>query len=136
MVAIGREQQYCMVNGCQNLLNLTVTLQVTEDLVTWGNKGFSLQLNSYPQPGQTCQGEPLDWFQYIIYVLDGQLSWEIQYWANAKSYSDTMRWPPGYAQIRQIRHRGCPVYPTTTCSLRSGRRRQARFRLARSCRFS
>ncbi len=96
MAALGGSNNTNLVNGCQNLLNLTVALQVTEDLVTWGNKGFSLQLNSYPQPGQTCQGEPLDWFQYIIYVLDGQLSWEIQYWANAKSYSDTMRWPPGY----------------------------------------
>jgi Tachylectin len=85
-----------LVNGCQNLANLTVTLQVTQDLITVNNDGFSLQLNSYPQPGLTSQGEPLDWFQYIIYVLDNQLSWEIQYWANAKSYSSTQRWPPGY----------------------------------------
>ncbi|MGC2404474.1 MAG: hypothetical protein WA510_32085 [Acidobacteriaceae bacterium] len=85
-----------LVNGCQNLENLTVTLQVTQDLITVLNNGFSLQLNSYPQPGLTSQGEPLDWFQYIIYVLDNQLSWEIQYWANAKSYSSTQRWPPGY----------------------------------------
>jgi hypothetical protein len=85
-----------LVDGCQNLANLTVTLQVTQDLVTVNNDGFSLQVNSYPQPGLTSQGEPLDWFQYIIYVWNGQLSWEIQYWANAKSYSNTQLWPPGY----------------------------------------
>ncbi|MGH9345179.1 MAG: hypothetical protein ACRD19_15645 [Terriglobia bacterium] len=96
MSVLGGSNNTNLVNGCQNLDNLTVTLQVTQDLTTWGNKGFSLQLNSYPQPGLTSQGEPLDWFQYMIYVLDNQLSWEIQYWAHAKSYSSTMLWPPGY----------------------------------------
>ena len=39
MAAFGRNNNTNLVNGCQNLLNLAVTLQVTDDLVTWGNKG-------------------------------------------------------------------------------------------------
>ncbi len=64
--------------SCQSLQGLTVTLQVTEDLVTLADSGFSLQLNCYPQPGQIPQGQDLPvsdvgdlsltWFQYIIIV--------------------------------------------------------------------
>ena len=70
-----------LVDSCQNLQNLTVTLNVTEDMVTVGNTGFSVQLNSYPQPGSTSQNQSINWFQYIIYVggpLNNQLGWEIQ----------------------------------------------------------
>jgi len=38
-----------LFDNCQSLQNLTVTFHVTQDLVTSGNNGFSLQLNSYPQ---------------------------------------------------------------------------------------
>jgi hypothetical protein len=80
-----------LVDNCQNLQNLTVTLDVTEDLVTLGNTGFSLQVNSYPQPASQSQGQTLNWFQYIIYVLQNSLWYEIQYWAVGSS-----SWPPGY----------------------------------------
>jgi hypothetical protein len=37
---------------CNNLQGLTITLNVTEDLVTVGDIGFGLQLNCFPQAGQ------------------------------------------------------------------------------------
>lgn len=89
-----------MVDNCQNLQNLTVTLNVTQDMVTLGNTGFSVQLNCYPQPGSVAQGQTLNWFQYIIYVggpINNQLGWEVQYWAvGATSYAPGQLWPPGY----------------------------------------
>lgn len=88
-----------LVDNCQNLQNLTVTLDVKQEMITLRDDGFSLQLNSYPQPTSYSQGQHLYWFQYIIYVggtFDNELSWEIQYWANAKSYAPGQLWPPGY----------------------------------------
>jgi hypothetical protein len=85
-----------LINNCANLENLTVTLTVTEDLITVGDTGFSMQVNSYPPAGQTAQGSPLWWFQYIIHVSEGSLWWEHQYWANASSYAPGQLWPPGY----------------------------------------
>ena len=40
-----------LINNCQNLSNLTVQLQVTQDLITLEDTGFSVQLNCYPQIG-------------------------------------------------------------------------------------
>jgi len=83
------------IDNCQSLQNLTVRLQVLETLVTSGNTGFSLQLNSYPQPGSTSQGQALSWFQYVLYAggaVNNQLAWEIQYWAIPAPGA----WPPGY----------------------------------------
>jgi hypothetical protein len=89
-----------LVNNCQNLQNLTVTLNVTQDLITLGNSGFSLQLNCYPQTTSVSQGKTLNWFQYVIYVgFPGAnaLGWEIQYWSiGSQSYSKNQPWPPGY----------------------------------------
>jgi hypothetical protein len=82
-------------DNCQSLQNLTLTLAVSQDLVTVTDSGFSLQLNSYPQPGATAQDQTLNWFQYIIYVLDGQVWWEIQYW----SLGGPGVWPTGYTPV-------------------------------------
>ena len=69
-------------------------------MVTVGNTGFSVQLNSYPQPGSTSQNQSINWFQYIIYVggpVNNQVGWEIQYRAvGATSYAPGQLWPPGY----------------------------------------
>jgi hypothetical protein len=81
-----------LFENCKNLQGLTATLNVVGELVTLNDLGFSLQLNSYPQPGSVSQLQPLNWFQYIIYVSGGQLWWEIQYW----SLGGTGKWPPGY----------------------------------------
>jgi len=99
-----------LVNNCQNLENLRVTFVVTEDLVTLGNTGFSLQLNAYPQTTSTSQGQSLNWFQYIIYVggpLNNQLGWEIQYWSVGAPSS----WPPGYTPTPPNTTPWLPVLP-------------------------
>jgi hypothetical protein len=88
-----------LVDNCKNLRNLTVTLNVTQNLTTLGNTGFSLQLNCYPQTTSKSQGQTLNWLQYIIYVgaPNNQIGWEIQYWsAGAPGYATNQPWPPGY----------------------------------------
>ena len=80
-----------LIDKCSNLHNVTVTLAVTEDLVVFRDGGFSLQLNAYPPKGQLSQGSELTWFQYVLYVEDGSLSYEIQYWAG-----NPVAWAPGY----------------------------------------
>lgn len=96
-----------LFNGCQKLDGVTVRLSVSQELVTYQDLGFSLQLNAYPPPGLQNQGQSLTqqqvgsldltWFQYIIYVENGQAWWEIQYWANnAHGYAPNQPWPPGY----------------------------------------
>lgn len=76
------------INKCQNLQNLTVSLQATQNLITLGNNGFSLQLNCYPQtkPQATYRGKPLDWFQYVIAVQNNSVVWGIQYWSKVKGF--------------------------------------------------
>jgi hypothetical protein len=81
-----------LFDGCSDLSGVTVRLEVTEDLVTLGNTGFSLQLNAFPQSGVQCQGQTLNWLQYVIYVANGSLSYEIQYWAVGAPGN----WPAGY----------------------------------------
>jgi hypothetical protein len=93
--SLGSGNNAILVSNGPNLIDLIVTLQVTEDLVTQGNTGFSLQLNAYPQVTSSCQGQSLNWFQYIIYVggpVNNQVGWEIQYWSIGAPGS----WPPGY----------------------------------------
>jgi hypothetical protein len=53
---------------CQPLGDVTVNLAVTEDLVTYGDGGFSLQPNAYPMPGVTCAGLKKDWIQFSRYA--------------------------------------------------------------------
>ena len=101
-----------LVDNCKNLKNLTVTLRVTQDLVTLGNTGFSLQLNTYPQQGSTCQGKPLNWFQYVIYIANNQPSHVNQYWSlGSQAYSSTEWWPPGYTPNPPNTSPWLPVLP-------------------------
>ena len=76
------------VNKCQSLQNLTVSLRATQNLITLGNNGFSLQLNCYPQthPQATYRGKPLDWFQYVIAVQNNSVLWGVQYWSKVKGF--------------------------------------------------
>jgi len=80
-----------LINNCKNLQNLSVLLEITEDVATTDGGGWSFQLNCYPPAGEYCQTSQLTWLQYIIYVQGGNLAYEIQYWANNSS-----KWPPGY----------------------------------------
>ena len=121
-----------LVDNCQNLQNLTVTLQVTEDLVTLGDTGFSLQLNCYPQttaltPNSTPQtgGGSLTWFQYVLIVANNQISFEIQYWATGTySYQNAgpggnppaVWWPPSYTPNPANTSPWLPVFPNVAVS--------------------
>jgi hypothetical protein len=77
-----------LFDSCKSLQNPTVTFHVTQDMVTSGNNGFSLQLNCYPQtsPQATYRGKPLDWFQYVIAVDNNSLLWGVQYWSETKGF--------------------------------------------------
>jgi hypothetical protein len=57
-----------LTDQCQALGDVMVSLTVTDDLVTYGDSGFSLQLNAYPISGTTCVGQPMDWIQYVLQV--------------------------------------------------------------------
>jgi hypothetical protein len=87
-MGLGSGNNSVLISGCKSLQNLTVDLWVTEDLITSGNNGFSLQLNCYPQtnPQSTHEGTPLNWIQYVIAVENNQLQWGIQYWSNPKGF--------------------------------------------------
>jgi hypothetical protein len=80
-----------LVDGCNNLQNLSVLLEVTEDISTTAGSGWSLQLNCYPPAGEYCQTSQVNWFQYMVIVQGGNLAYYIQYWANGVS-----SWPSGY----------------------------------------
>jgi hypothetical protein len=80
-----------LIDGCNNLENLSVLLEVTEDIATTNGNGWSLQLNCYPPAGEYCQTSQVNWFQYIVIVQGGTLRYYIQYWANGVS-----SWPSGY----------------------------------------
>jgi len=84
MAALVGSNNTILFNGCKNLQNLAVKLQVTEDLITLGNNGFSLQLNCQPQPTPTVNGKPLNWIQYWIRVTGNSAAWGIQYWSAQK----------------------------------------------------
>jgi hypothetical protein len=80
-----------LIDGCNNLQNLSVLLEVTEDIATTDGNGWSLQLNCYPPAGEYCQTSQVNWFQYIVIVQGGNLAYYIQYWANGVS-----SWTSGY----------------------------------------
>jgi hypothetical protein len=87
-MGLGSSNNAVLVDNCKSLQNPTVTLQVTEDLITAGNNGFSLQLNCYPQtkPQATYSGKPLNWYQYVIAVVNNSVEWGIQYWSESKGF--------------------------------------------------
>jgi hypothetical protein len=80
-----------LIDNCNNLENLSVLLEITEDVATTDGSGWSFQLNCYPPPGQYCQTSQVNWMQYVVYVQNGNLTYEVQYW----SYGSSI-WPPGY----------------------------------------
>lgn len=88
-------QNYELVGtNCQNIQALTVILDVSEDLVTSQNGGFSLQLNTLPPPGVTSVGLTLNWIQFTLYVSNNYgnntAAFQWQAWANGAT-----TWPEG-----------------------------------------
>ena len=47
-----------LINNCNNLQNLSVLLEVTEDIATTSGSGWSLQLNCFPPPGAVLPDQP------------------------------------------------------------------------------
>jgi hypothetical protein len=80
-----------LIDNCNNLQNLSVLLEVTEDIATTDGNGWSFQLNCYPPAGEYCQTSQVNVFQYIVIVQGGNLDYYIQYWAYGVS-----AWPTGY----------------------------------------
>jgi hypothetical protein len=83
-----------LIDGCNNLENLQVLLEITEDLATTDGGGWSLQLNCYAPPGQYCQTSQVNWLQFIVIAQGGSLAYYIQYWAIGAS-----TWPTGYNPV-------------------------------------
>lgn len=80
-----------LIDFCEDLQNLSVLLEVTEDVATTDGNGWSFQLQCYPPAGEYCQASQVNIFQYIVYARGGSLAYEVQYWAGGAS-----TWPPGY----------------------------------------
>ncbi len=106
-----------LVSQCNSLQELTVTLQVTEDLVTVGNVGFGLQLNCFPQANQVFQNQTLNWFQYGLVIgdcngelqagMDQHIGWFVEYW----NTNGPQNWPQGYTPNPPNTSPGRPVIP-------------------------
>jgi hypothetical protein len=82
---LGSDSNYILYSNCSPLINLSVTITVTEDLVwqsTSGTapteNGFGFQLNAYSPTGSQC-----DWQQYIIALLGTELTGWADNWASS-----------------------------------------------------
>jgi hypothetical protein len=91
-----------LVDNCEALQDVTVKLAVTDDLVTAGNDGFSLQLNAYPMPGAVSVGLALNWIQFVLRVANGEATFQWQAWAlGATAFPPGYQVPPGTTNPNQ-----------------------------------
>ena len=79
---LGSNSNYILYSDCNSLINLSVTINVTEDMVwqsTSGSPptadGFGFQLNAYSTPGQLCAYQ-----QYVIVLVEAELSGWVDNW--------------------------------------------------------
>ena len=78
---------------CQNILGLTVSVNVTqEDL--FAPDGFSIQLNAY-----NPAGPPTSWMQFVLMMNGNQIGARIEYWNMAEFNSCSKSLPPSLANI-------------------------------------
>jgi hypothetical protein len=82
-----------LFSDCNNLQNLTVLLEVGSDISTVYNSGWTLQLNCFAPPGHFCQTTQVNWLQFVVFVWNGVLQWEVQYWAIGANLPR----PPGFS---------------------------------------
>ena len=99
-----------LFNNCQDLQNLTVTLNITEDLVTLGNSGFSLQLNCYPPQGVTSVGVTINWIQFTLYISNTYGNNTAAFQWQAWGLGTTM-WPEGQPQGSTAANQPVPPFP-------------------------
>ena len=112
MAFLSGNNNVVLESSCNNLQGLTVTFNVTEDLVTVGNTGFGLQLNCFPQAGQVFQNQTLNWFQYAFVIDSNNVGWLVEYW-NTNAFGGP-GWPAGYTPNPPNTTPALPVIPNDT----------------------
>jgi hypothetical protein len=102
-----------LTDNCQALDDVTVSLEVSQDLVTAGNSGFALQLNAYPMPGVTVVGnKTLNWIQFILFVSNNQATWNWQAWCLGRTDPEPTD-PQGTSDPQQV----VPPFPNPPSQL-------------------
>jgi hypothetical protein len=76
---LGSNSNYILSSNCNPLIDLTVAIEITEDIV-WQSAdgptdGFGFQLNAYSPQNETCA-----WQQYLIFLNGTELTGGIDNW--------------------------------------------------------
>jgi hypothetical protein len=82
----GSNFNYIFSSDCESLMNVSVTINVTEDIVsrfssTGTTSGFSFQLNAYSPQGKTCA-----WQQYVLGLFGSEVTGVINNWPVSGDY--------------------------------------------------
>lgn len=78
-IGLGSNSNYDLYSSSGALINVSVTIDVTEDIVWSGEvAGFSFQLNGYSGENQTCV-----WQQYVMYLLFSELGGAVENWTGS-----------------------------------------------------
>ena len=76
---LGSNSNYILANNCNPLLGLTITIEVTEDIVCQSasgpTTGFGFQLNAY-----SPKNELSAWQQYVIALFEAELIGAVDNW--------------------------------------------------------
>jgi hypothetical protein len=76
---LGSNSNYILASNCNPILDLSVTIDVTEDIVckssSGSTKGFGFQLNAYSPPDETSA-----WQQYVIALFGSELTGAVDNW--------------------------------------------------------
>ncbi len=102
---LGSNTNYILCSSCSPLINLSVTITVTEDLVwqsTSGSAptedGFGFQLNAYSPPGALCA-----WQQYIIALFGAELTgWAFNWAGNGGMLNELLQNQVGLTTLPNV----------------------------------
>jgi hypothetical protein len=78
LAGLGSNVNYVIYGNCGPILNLTVTITVTEPIVIADGFAYTFQLNCYSPQNQKC-----DYQQYTLAVVSGGISWSVDNWPAA-----------------------------------------------------
>ena len=106
--SLGSSTNYFLFNGCNPVLELSVSLQITEDMVA--EQGFSFQLNAYNPAGPTTS-----WMQYIIMMNGTGFAARIEYWDVAQVLAG-QGGTGGCCAVTFPGSASLPFYPLCNCS--------------------